>query len=67
MISFSPGSPSPSSILVNVFVASTRLSIESEVNVASSTVFPSSSIPSSEISVTSFELPGELAVASIEL
>ena len=59
-----PKVPSPLSVIVDVFVTSIDGDAVIETTVGSSIVFPSLSIPSSDVSVTLFVKPGLLAVAS---
>ena len=54
------------SFTVAVFVTSIDGFAETSVMVASSVVFPSLSSPSSEVSVTLFEFPGDDIVARTE-
>ena len=59
-----PTFPSPLSVIVAVFVTSIPGVDETSVTVGSFVVLPSVSSPSSEVSVTSFVLPGEEAVTT---
>ena len=62
IISPAPISPSPLSITCAIFVTSKDFTIVAVVTVGSSAVFPSSSIPSSEVSETLLVCPGLFAV-----
>ena len=62
IISPAPISPSPLSITCALFVTSIDFSIVAEICVGSLVVFPSSSIPSSEVSDTLLVCPGLLAI-----
>ncbi len=67
IVSPAPVLPSPLSVTTAVFIASTPGNAVMLTRVGSSLVLPSLSSPSSEVSVTSLEFPGEDAVASTVL